>query len=123
MQEVHLFSAAQMQVDPSSSAPADSWEDTADASSSSGDVAAAGVGRASNATTPDDGDVRLAGDDEEEEDSSMDTDGGGASRVHVPASKPKTKVKPKAEEATTTDKEHVNVVFIGHVGKFQKLKI
>merc|ERR1711874_151862 len=31
------------------------------------------------------------------------------------ASKPRTKIKPKAEEATTTEKEHVNVVFIGHV--------
>jgi hypothetical protein len=35
----------------------------------------------------------------------------------VPASKPRTKVKPKQEEALTTEKEHVNVVFIGHVGK------
>ena len=35
----------------------------------------------------------------------------------VPASKPRTKVKPKAEEALMTEKEHVNVVFIGHVGK------
>jgi len=35
----------------------------------------------------------------------------------VPASKPRTKTKPKQEEALTTEKEHVNVVFIGHVGK------
>merc|ERR1712083_1053180 len=42
----------------------------------------------------------------------IDTDGNGH---HVPASKPRTKIKPKAEEATTTEKEHVNVVFIGHV--------
>ena len=35
----------------------------------------------------------------------------------VPASKPRTKVKPKQEEALTTEKEHVNVVFIGHVGE------
>ena len=27
------------------------------------------------------------------------------------------KQKPKIIEAVTTDKEHVNVVFIGHVGK------
>ena len=37
----------------------------------------------------------------------------------MPASKPRTKVKPKVEEATTTEKEHVNVVFIGHVGTFK----
>ena len=48
----------------------------------------------------------------------MECDVAGAGSVHVPASKPKTKVKPKLEEATTTEKEHVNVVFIGHVGKF-----
>ena len=35
----------------------------------------------------------------------------------VPASKPRTKTKPKQEEALTTEKEHVNVVFIGHVGE------
>ena len=35
----------------------------------------------------------------------------------VPASKPRTKAKPKQEEALTTEKEHVNVVFIGHVGE------
>ena len=39
----------------------------------------------------------------------------------VPASKPRTKVKPKAEEALMTEKEHVNVVFIGHVGKSRVL--
>ena len=33
----------------------------------------------------------------------------------MPASKPRTKVKAEAKEATTTEKEHVNVVFIGHV--------
>jgi hypothetical protein len=38
----------------------------------------------------------------------------------VPASKPRTKVKPKPEEALTTEKEHVNVVFIGHVGKLDR---
>lgn len=54
----------------------------------------------------------------EDEDTSMECDVAGASGVHVPASKPKTKVKPKQEEATTTEKEHVNVVFIGHVGEF-----
>ena len=41
----------------------------------------------------------------------------GGSESFVPASKPRTKVKPKPEEAHTTEKEHVNVVFIGHVGK------
>ena len=35
----------------------------------------------------------------------------------VPASKPRTKSKPKPEETHTTEREHVNVVFIGHVGK------
>ena len=73
----------------------ESWEDAADNSSS--------TGRGTPATTP------------EDEDTSLDTDGNGQ---HVPASKPRTKVKPKVEEATTTEKEHVNVVFIGHVGKF-----
>ena len=33
----------------------------------------------------------------------------------MPASKPRTKVKVEVKEATTTEKEHVNVVFIGHV--------
>lgn len=70
----------------------ESWEDAADNSSS--------TGRGTPATTP------------EDEDTSLDTDGNGQ---HVPASKPRTKVKPKVEEATTTEKEHVNVVFIGHV--------
>ena len=72
----------------------ESWEDAADNSTS--------TGRGTPATTP------------EDEDTSIDTDGNGH---HVPASKPRTKIKPKAEEATTTEKEHVNVVFIGHVGK------
>jgi hypothetical protein len=45
----------------------------------------------------------------------METDGGDAQ--YVPASKPKTKVKPKVQEALMTEKEHVNVVFIGHVGE------
>ena len=72
----------------------ESWEDVADNSTS--------TDRGTPATTP------------EEEDTSLDTDGNGH---HVPASKPRTKVKPKVEEATTTEKEHVNVVFIGHVGK------
>lgn len=89
-----------MQVDSSSSSPArsqksgqpaDSWEDNADNS---------------NATTPEDEDV------------SMDTDGG----VHVPQSKPRNRTKPnKEKEETTTNKEHVNVVFIGHVGKLRTL--
>merc|ERR1712227_867363 len=45
-------------------------------------------------------------------DTSIGNDGTGH---HVPASKPRTKIKPKVEEATTTEKEHVNIVFIGHV--------
>ena len=45
---------------------------------------------------------------EEEENSISD-------ETYVPASKPRTKVKVEAKEATTTEKEHVNVVFIGHV--------
>jgi len=45
---------------------------------------------------------------EEEENSIDDT-------AFVPASKPRTKVKQEVKEATTTEKEHVNVVFIGHV--------
>lgn len=72
----------------------ESWEDAADNSAS--------TGRGTPATTP------------EDEDTSIGNDGTGH---HVPASKPRTKIKPKVEEATTTDKEHVNVVFIGHVGK------
>jgi len=71
----------------SKSKTADSWEDVDQVTSGSG----------SPATTPEDEDVSMS------ESSS------------VPASKPKTKVKPKPEEATTTEKEHVNVVFIGHV--------
>jgi len=67
----------------------DNWED-ADNSEKSG----AGTGSA----TPD------------EEENSIERD-----ETFVPASKPRTKVKPKVEEATTTEKEHVNVVFIGHV--------
>ena len=60
------------------------------------------TGRGTPATTP------------EDEDTSLENDGNGH---HVPASKPRTKIKPKVEEATTTEKEHVNVVFIGHVGE------
>ena len=91
-----------MQVDEKSSASekstparkpksktADSWEDVDHSESTP-------------ATTPEDEDTSM-GDDPSQ---------------HVPASKPKTKVKPKPEEQTTTEKEHVNVVFIGHVGKF-----
>lgn len=48
----------------------------------------------------------------EEEENSIGND---ENNTFVPASKPRTKVKPKVEEATTTEKEHVNVVFIGHV--------
>ncbi len=44
-----------------------------------------------------------------------DEEHSGEAEAFVPASKPRTKVKPKPEEATTTEKEHVNVVFIGHV--------
>ena len=76
----------------------ESWEDAADNSAS--------TGRGTPATTP------------EDEDTSLDNDGSGH---HVPASKPRTKIKPKVEEATTTEKPHVNVVFIGHVGKQMKL--
>jgi len=50
----------------------------------------------SSATTPDDED-------------SMEIDESGAPK------KTRVKQKPKAAEAVTTDKEHVNVVFIGHV--------
>merc|ERR1711953_1312235 len=46
----------------------------------------------------------------EEEENSIDNDS-----TYVPASKPRTKVKVEVKEATTTEKEHVNVVFIGHV--------
>lgn len=49
----------------------------------------------STATTPDD-------------DDSMETDDTGIKRARI-------KQKPKTVEAITTDKEHVNVVFIGHV--------
>ena len=73
----------------------ESWEDAAENSAS--------TGRGTPATTP------------EDEDTSIGNDGSGH---HVPASKPRTKIKPKVEEATTTEKEHVNVVFIGHVGKY-----
>ena len=79
-------------------ATADSWEDAADDSVRSGGSAHSGT----PATTPEDEDV------------SMSESGG---RGSVPASKPKTKVKPVEAEATTTEKEHVNVVFIGHVGE------
>ena len=40
----------------------------------------------------------------------------GGSDSNVPATKARMKQKPKVEEATMTEKEHVNVVFIGHVG-------
>jgi peptide chain release factor subunit 3 len=65
----------------------ESWEDTDNSA-------------ATPATTP------------EDEENSMENEAGS---LFVPASKPRTKVKPKVEEATTTEKEHVNVVFIGHV--------
>ena len=108
-----------MQVDPAPTAdgggkktPVESWEDVADNSTASsagggsggggGGGAAGATGGHSHASTPDD------------EDTSMETDDNGH---FVPASKPKTKVKPKVVEATTTEKEHVNVVFIGHVGE------
>lgn len=77
-----------------SSKTADSWEDV-DHSVGSG----TGNEEGTPATTPEDEDVSMS----------------GSTSSAVPASKPKTKVKPKPEEATTTDKEHVNVVFIGHV--------
>jgi len=73
---------------PSNEKTVENWED-ADNSEKSG------VGTGS--TTP------------EEEENSIDNE------TFVPASKPKTKVKAVAKEATTTEKEHVNVVFIGHV--------
>jgi len=61
------------------------WETKADMSSS-----------ATTPTTPDD------------EDDSMETDDTGAAKKRV-------RQKPKAEAQVLTDKEHVNVVFIGHV--------
>jgi len=79
---------------PSNEKTVDNWED-ADNSEKSG--AGQGSASATPATTP------------EEEENSIDNE------AFVPASKPRTKVKPKVEEATTTEKEHVNVVFIGHV--------
>ena len=88
--------------------PVESWEDVADnstassAGGASGGAAGGAAGGHSHASTPDD------------EDTSMETDDNGH---FVPASKPKTKVKPKVQEAMTTEKEHVNVVFIGHVGE------
>jgi len=63
----------------------DNWDDAAENSANT------------PATTP-----------EEEENSISD-------EAYVPASKPRTKVKVEVKEATTTEKEHVNVVFIGHV--------
>ena len=48
----------------------------------------------------------------EEEENSIDNDS-----TYVPASKPRTKVRLEVKDAVTTEKEHVNVVFIGHVGK------
>ena len=91
--------------------PVESWEDVADNSTASGASGAggamgggaAGGSHASHASTPDD------------EDTSMETDDNGH---FVPASKPKTKVKKEVVEALTTEKEHVNVVFIGHVGEW-----
>ena len=94
--------------------PVESWEDVADNSTASSAGGASGGGRAagggggaatgghSHASTPDD------------DDTSMETDDNGH---FVPASKPKTKQKAKVVEAMTTEKEHVNVVFIGHVGE------
>jgi len=79
---------------PSNEKTVDNWED-ADNSEKSG--AGQGSAGATPATTP------------EEEENSIDNE------AFVPSSKPRTKVKPKVEEATTTEKEHVNVVFIGHV--------
>jgi len=75
---------------------AESWEDVDHS-----------VDSVTPATTPDDEDISMS--------ESTGSGAGGAGSSSVPASKPKTKVKPKPEEATTTDKEHVNVVFIGHV--------
>lgn len=90
-----LDETSSMQVDSAESkAPvADSWEDNADNSTAS----LPNTGEA--VSTP------------EEEDVSMETDDS------VSRSKPKSKPRAKDEEATTTQKEHVNVVFIGHVGK------
>jgi len=71
--------------------PADSWEDAVDSAPHS-------AHSGTPATTPEDEDISMS-----------------EGRGSVPASKPKTKVKPAEVEATTTEKEHVNVVFIGHV--------
>ncbi|CAB4055400.1 ERF3 [Lepeophtheirus salmonis] len=65
--------------------PIESWEDHS--------------GSSSVATTPEDEDVSL----EENSENSKN------------ASKPRIKIKPKVMSETTTEKEHVNVVFIGHV--------
>jgi len=87
--------ASPMQTSPahrpsaSGSNEKDSWEDVADNSNAN-----------TPATTPEDEDNSIGNDE---------------NNTFVPASKPRTKVKPKVEEATTTEKEHVNVVFIGHV--------
>lgn len=105
------------------------WEDVVDVSLGSGTAA----------STPDDGDGRNADhrtnnrdndndDDDEEEDSSMETSDGHFVPSSKPRSKPKTSHLP-ANDATTTEKEHVNIVFIGHVdagkstigGQIQKL--
>ena len=75
----------------------DSWEDVADNSNAN-----------TPATTPEDEDNSIGNDE---------------NNTFVPASKPRTKVKPKVEEATTTEKEHVNVVFIGHVGTLTACKL
>ena len=87
--------------------PVESWEDVADnstASSAPSGAVGGATGGHSHASTPDD------------EDTSMETDDNGH---FVPASKPKTKVKKEVVEALTTEKEHVNVVFIGHVGEWE----
>ena len=91
--------------------PVESWEDVADnstASSAPSGAVGGATGGHSHASTPDD------------EDTSMETDDNGH---FVPASKPKTKVKKEVVEALTTEKEHVNVVFIGHVGEWEVAKM
>jgi len=72
--------------------PGDSWEDAVDSAPHS-------AHSGTPATTPEDEDVSMS----------------ESGQSKVPASKPKTKIKPAEAEATTTEKEHVNVVFIGHV--------
>ncbi|TRY69052.1 hypothetical protein TCAL_14258 [Tigriopus californicus] len=95
------------------------WEDVVDVS----------LGSGTSATTPEDEGGRNhegppnddRDDDDEEEDSSMETSDGH----FVPSSKPRSKPKASnlpAHDATTTEKEHVNIVFIGHVGKRKVMK-